>query len=430
MPRWNLRSAMRMGMLGLALLGPTACDDAPAPAVAPDAAVAADAGTSGSGGTGGGAGAGTIGDAAGDAVIDAPAAGDAANGGDTSGAGGTPGAGGAVGSTNKLDLVFMIDNSATMQQEQQAITAAFPAFINALAARPGGLPDLRIGIISSNVGAGPTQVSAECPPGGDRGRFQVRPMCGLEAGKGSFLSVDAAGVANFAGGAAFLPSVFQCMATLGTRGCGYEHQLLSLYLSLDGKTNPENMGFLRDDAVLGVVMVSDEDDCSGTPSASFYGDAVPGQSGSLRCALLGHTCSGNPVPAMPFATALSHCQPYQRGPGEENTRLIDVQFFVDHLKKDVKRGRSDRIFVATIIGWSDDPNAQYVLRQTNAAVGPVLDYGPICESPSTGTATPGLRLHAFAKAFENHAVHPICAADLSAPMIDIGNKLSAMLGKP
>ena len=67
-----------------------------------------------------------------------------------------------------------------MREEQTSLREGFPAFIQALQAAPGGLPDLRIGIVSTNVGAGQTLPSPECLPLGDRGRLQVKPGCGLD----------------------------------------------------------------------------------------------------------------------------------------------------------------------------------------------------------------------------------------------------------
>jgi hypothetical protein len=328
--------------------------------------------------------------------------------------------------TPNLDLILVVDDSSSMRQEQHALGQHFPELIAELAKTPGGLPDLRIAVISSNVGAGANMPAFECPPGGDRGRFLVRPECRQDfLGQDSYLRLDRAGNANFVGGAAALPQVFACVVALGTNGCGYEHHLQSLAYATDGVTNAENHGFLRDDAVLGVVILADEDDCSGGSQADFYDNLIPGQAGSFRCSLKGHVCGGQPIPAGPFTAPLSTCAPYVRQPGEENTRLIDVDVFVKALK-DAKKGRLDQILVSTIVGWSDAPEANYtVVERDSARGGRELDTGPICQS-ATGSATPALRLHAFATAFPNHTVHSICN-DFDRAMPDIGKKLGAML---
>ena len=52
---------------------------------------------------------------------------------------------------------------------------------------------------------------------------------------------------------------FACAANVGTGGPAIEMPLRAAELAVAPETNP---GFLRDDALLGVVMITDEDDCS------------------------------------------------------------------------------------------------------------------------------------------------------------------------
>ena len=56
-----------------------------------------------------------------------------------------------------------------------------------------------------------------------------------------------------------IADVFGCLARLGTEGCGLEEQLASVRAAL---TRGRSEGFLRDDAYLAVILISDEDDCS------------------------------------------------------------------------------------------------------------------------------------------------------------------------
>jgi hypothetical protein len=334
----------------------------------------------------------------------------------------------ALGPSSQLDLVFVIDNSSGTREEQENLGRAFPAFLEALRAAPGGMPDLRIGIVSTNFGSGPSFPSPECIPLGDRGRFQVRPACGLDpAVGGSFLTVDGQGKTNFMGS---LPEVFSCLALLGTAGCGYEHQLQSLRAAIaDPPVNSENRGFVRADARLGIVILSDEDDCSGEPDATFYGEPSPGQAGSLRCALLGHVCNGQAVPPMAeFQASLSACAPYVRSPAERSTRLINVQEFVDYVMA-IKSGRPDNIVVSTIIGWNDSPDAKYriIERPGGFGGGTEIDIAPACAANETGNAGPGVRLHTFARSFPHHTVHSICTGDLTPAMREIGRKMAGVM---
>ncbi len=331
----------------------------------------------------------------------------------------------------QLDLIFVIDNSSSMQEEQENIKRNFPAFMRQLEAIKGGLPDIRIGVISSNFGAGPGMPAAECPVYGDRGGFLVRPNCGLDtANNGFWLSIDGKGTKNFGGD---LTNVFSCMASLGIGGCGYEHQLQSLRAALaasdpSSTISPQNRNFLRRDAFLGVVILSDEDDCSGDPEAAFYQEPVPGQAGSLRCALLGHVCGGQPVtPSKDFRSTVGMCRPYERQPNEKTSRLINVKDFVDFIKA-VKGGNEDKIIVSSIVGYTGVAETPYGLfERANPQSGPELDLQPACADMTTGAASPAIRLEQFTKSFRNNTLHTICQADLGEAMRQIGEKFALVL---
>src|SRR5262249_36871147 len=104
---------------------------------------------------------------------------------------------------------------------------------------------------------------------------------------------NGARVRNYAG---TTETVFACMAKLGTTGCGLEQPLASLRRALD-PTNTLNANFLREDARLAIVFVSDEDDCSAKDPAVF--DATADGMAKLgppnhRCTVYGVTCDGDP----------------------------------------------------------------------------------------------------------------------------------------
>jgi hypothetical protein len=60
--------------------------------------------------------------------------------------------------------------------------------------------------------------------------------------------------------------------------------------ALDG--HPMNAGFLRPEAMLGVVFLGDEDDCSVTSTAMFMNSPALGPLESFRCTQFGVTCEG------------------------------------------------------------------------------------------------------------------------------------------
>ncbi|HVY41089.1 MAG TPA: hypothetical protein VHM31_24300, partial [Polyangia bacterium] len=135
----------------------------------------------------------------------------------------------AAGARQKLDLLFMIDNSSSMTFAQQKLLVEMQSFAAALESLPGGLPDLHVAVVSSDMGApGDVSASIGCTPSGDEGQFHAEPQngcasTGLEPGATFVTSSN--GVANFTGP---LADVLTCIAPLGSLGCGFEHQLASV----------------------------------------------------------------------------------------------------------------------------------------------------------------------------------------------------------
>lgn len=333
----------------------------------------------------------------------------------------------------KADILFVIDNSGSMAQEQENLGKKFPAFMRKLQDIEGGLPDLRIAVVNTDVGAGnlPVDTLGTClrTERSPRGRFQTKDgRCGLDPAKAHFLGVDGKGGQNFDGP---LDDVFKCLADQGTEGCGYEHQLQAMRAALAGAgVNPENKDFLREDAYLAVVLITDEDDCSADPDAEFFFANAEGHAPSLRCNQLGHVCDGVPVPAMDgFSRPLASCVPARRRdpvqfPEERRTRLIDVEEFVAFVLG--LKARPDQILVSAIVGWSDAADARYEIRPDPEQG---LDVAPICAS-SFGRAAPAVRLKSFVDAFGGGgSIHSLCGGDLEEALSQIGEKLARSLEK-
>jgi hypothetical protein len=330
----------------------------------------------------------------------------------------------------QIDLLFLIDNSQSMAEEQINLSRNFPVFMRELERIEGGLPDLHVAVISSDFGAG-RLVADTCRPLGDLGRFQVKAGCGFDpaAAGARFLAVDGRGRQNFTGD---LADVFSCLATLGANGCGYEHQLQAIRGALSKQINPETSGFLRSEAHLGIILLTDEDDSSAEPDATLFDAEHPEQSASLRCNTAGHLCGGRNVPAEVFSAPLASCQPFQRNnTTDKQTRLINVEDFVAFIKE-LKPGRPDKIVVAAVMGWDSGSDAQYRIdlatRNDISGTRTELEVAPACSSPQNGVAAPAVRVKAFIDAFgENGSWHDICASDFSPAMAAIGRQLAARL---
>ena len=107
-----------------------------------------------------------------------------------------------------------------------------------------------------------TRVGSSTPPAG------TCTATNLEAGA-TYISDDN-GVKNYTGQ---LEDVFTCIAAVGDSGCGFEQPLASVVRALgaDGRpAPPENQGFLRPDALLFIVLLTDEDDCSVPAGSNLF----------------------------------------------------------------------------------------------------------------------------------------------------------------
>src|SRR4051794_34216042 len=52
-----------------------------------------------------------------------------------------------------VDILFVIDDSPSMADKQKNLADNFPNFINVLNTIQGGLPDVHIGVVTSDVGS-------------------------------------------------------------------------------------------------------------------------------------------------------------------------------------------------------------------------------------------------------------------------------------
>jgi hypothetical protein len=319
-----------------------------------------------------------------------------------------------------VDIVFLIDNSPSMKEEQDKLRTNFPVFMNELKKIEGGLPNVHIGVVTSDLGAGSKPLAnGGCSRiGGDRGIFQTKAACGLDASSLFLTSYNAGTQNNFAGDIA---AAFSCMADVGVLGCGYEHQLQATRVALYENITAENKGFLREDAFLAIILITDEDDCSGTTDSDLYTDdgTFPNTAASFRCAQVGHLCDGKQPPVGLFEAPLDNCVAADGG------RLIRVGEIVDSIKA-LKKRPDQQILVSGIIGWpGSTTGATYRYIQGRDGI----DAAPICMSSNGGDAYAGLRLKQFVESFgSSGSFFSICVEDFSPAMKQIGEKLAAKLG--
>ena len=176
----------------------------------------------------------------------------------------------------KIDLLFVIDNSPGMAPHHAKLIDGYRRAIETLEAFSYGLPDLHIGVVTTDLGtrgvydnaAGPAigTGAGSCTSDGDRG--DLRRAASID---GNFLSdrglPDGTRARNYTGS---LADAFVQLADAGTSGCPYARPLEAMRRALT--VNPVNAGFLRDHAVLAVVFLTNDDDCSFASSSFTGGD--------------------------------------------------------------------------------------------------------------------------------------------------------------
>ena len=159
----------------------------------------------------------------------------------------------------KMDIVFIVDDSGSMAEEQSNLAANFPKFVGVLEAyktKSGAKLDYRLAVTTTGrdlkytLNPGPPFPAIPSQEKGDNGAFREGKSCG-----GTKRWVDK----GDPGGAA----TFTCRAKTGTSGPSIEMPLYALKLALNERVaDGTNAGFLRPDALLAVVVLTDEDDCS------------------------------------------------------------------------------------------------------------------------------------------------------------------------
>ena len=320
-----------------------------------------------------------------------------------------------------VDVLFVIDNSNDMAEQQAALGERLPAFVAALLDPPDrdgdGAPDwlpvqsLQLGVVTTDMGTGGFAVPTCTDPSlGDDGILRTignTAITDCMASYPPFLSArpgdDTAAVARDA----------RCVAVMGTGGCGFEQQLEATLKAVTPSTSPvrfamattgqadrANAGFVRHDSLLAVVLLTKEEDCSAADPELFDPDSTsyPGSLG-LRCVI-------HPEALHPVAR------------------------YVDGLVA-LRADRRDQLLYALIAGiptdligapgrtdWDamlDDPRMQVMLdpedpRRTTAS----------CNVPGWGLAFPPRRMVEVARGVDSRGaltvVESICQLDYTEPV--------------
>ena len=357
----------------------------------------------------------------------------------------------SITNVDKIDLLFMVDNSWSMQDEQDSLTSQFPRLMRVLTSgdlNEDGIQDfqpvrsLHVGVISSDMGTGGFALDGcEERTFGDDGILQTAgatAMAGCDATYPSFLEFRP----ELGGSPDDFADDFTCVAKLGTDGCGFEQQLEAVLKAVTSSTSPLSfsMGskghadsvncrgpgdcFLRDDSLLAVVLVTDEDDCSAADPSIFdqHSAAYGTENINLRCSTYG------------------------------DRALHPISRFVDGLL--ATRADPDLLVFAAITGVPADLSANpdaldfdAILADPRMEERPDVNHCPdgvpapcapsrlvpSCNVPLRGVAFPPRRIVEVARTLErergsNGIVQSICQEDFAPALSAIIEKIADVLG--
>jgi hypothetical protein len=370
---------------------------------------------------------------------------------------------------SQVDLLFVIDDSGSMAAEQQKLAQELPRLVRVLTSGdrfagrtpPAGISaeerfftkvqSLHLGVVSTNMGGidDPSESLRACEGLGDDGKL----LRSTEIARSGVVAASADEFPGFELGETVLPAdpscalapalkyqayeaasggdatetahTFACVSRLGVHGCAFEQQLEAMWKALapaagkgdqfaflngtKGHGDAFNAGFLRPEAVLAVIHVSDEEDCSIKPEGKelFRLDAAANERFGPRSAIN------------------VRCSKF----GASQQLLWPAQRYIDGLRS-LKPEHPDRIVFGAIVGIPEDANGTAdladLLARPELAFDTVEIKGNTFERPSCKRerggkkeeATPPRRFIEVAQGFADAQVLWSICSDDYGPALD------------
>lgn len=282
----------------------------------------------------------------------------------------------------ELDVLFVLDDSTDRGRYDQ-MAQQLDVLQSQLASVDGQLPSLHVGVVTTDLGTSSTDDDVPLRPT-IMGCFGYGKEAKLQKFTSTitdtFLSDERDGsggrTKNYSGDLATELAKLT-NPNMPPAGCEIEQPMEAMRRALDPSTNP---GFVRDGALLSVVFLTNEDDCSLKTGALLEPlDATLGPLTSFRCTREGVICDPDD-PARPGRHV--NCRP------REDSRFVaHVGDYVDFLAN-LKPDRAD-VTVTAVAG----PTQDFIVRDFGQ---PLLH--PSCQGPG-GLAVPAVRLGALASQF-------------------------------
>lgn len=331
-----------------------------------------------------------------------------------------------------VDILFVVDNSGSMGGEQGTLTQSFRSFVDVLEAQQVGA-NYRIGVTTTAANGALANTSCRQRLGDflfewEHGFIDEQQRGCLDHCVYDVLELyqpwveKSEGVTNLPDGVD-LASALQCIGPPGINGPGFEKPLEAMLQVIQHDTT----GFLRDDALLAVIFLTDEADCSSAPEHEFdLQNEVFWSSDhatSAVCWNAGVECLGGPgvydecVPVDLDFTGLPTDDP-------DAAMLYPLDRYTSALSAlSVQRqsaGGNGQVFLSLIAGVPLDypeTGAQFFADSVFVDFNQEYGIGPAC---NVGTETigdppgiPDVRLRQVVESFagEEPNVYSVCSAD-------------------
>ncbi|HEV8324543.1 MAG TPA: hypothetical protein VG389_23200 [Myxococcota bacterium] len=291
-------------------------------------------------------------------------------------------------------ILFVIDDSGSMCQEQANLRGAVDAFLTALLTTAPGMP-FHMGVVTTDT----SNVSVAGRLRNTPQNIVASPLCptpppttdcttGLPSPLPKWVDETTPDVER----------VFNCLASVGIQGFGGETALGAARMAMSPAllADPSaNQGFYIPGSLLMIVFLGDEDDCS-------------------VCS--GTTCS--PLPGLQFNLDCAI---------DRVNELTPIEAFVTYfqtLSNGTGGALGGAVFPAAFIGLDPAGNSE----------GPVVpDPGgadnlvPICAVAGQGSAAPAPRIEAFTRRWDVYAEESICDADYREEFGRVGARLGSVV---
>jgi len=331
--------------------------------------------------------------------------------------------------SRQLDLLFIIDNSASMADKQANLANNIPYFTNVLSTIEGGLPNIHVGVVTTDLGTrgaqdaqpGPAvgSGSGACAGNGDDGALRTSALV-----NGRYIEdiklTDGTRQQNYAG---TLSAAMQDLASVGAAGCEFEQPLEAARRALD-PANTTSAGFLRPGAMLALIFIADEDDCSLAHASLLDSDETTlGPLQSFRCNRFGHVCDANGS----NPTEMNMTGPKGTSQWADHsqylTRVCSYVSFFKGLKTDPAN-----VLVAAIAGATTPYDVELRTPPGGGTAIPAVAHSCsyVGGTSQVEVADPPIRLVEFLNKFPNrNTFSTICQQDLTGALTQVAQLLRA-----